>query len=156
MDLIDRCLAGEEAAFEALYRQYARLVYHTAFLMLNNPQDTDDVLQEVFIRVFRHLGTYDPARGGFTTWLHRITVNVCLKCINQPSIISTPLTESVSTGENAQEQVDIRFDARQRVRRLLTSLSPDFRAVVVLRFYSALTYTLKFCDERVKTDPKAH
>lgn len=140
MDLIKRCLAGEEAAFEALYQQYARLVYHTAFLMLNHPQDTDDVLQEVFIRVFRHLDTYDPTRGAFSTWLHRITVNVCLKRVNRPNVLSTPLDDSVAAGEHAQEQVDARFDARQRVRRLLASLSPEFRAVVVLRFYGGLAY----------------
>ncbi len=140
MDLINRCLAGEEAAFEALYRQYERLVYHTAFLMLNHPQDTDDVLQEVFIRVFRHLNTYDPARGAFSTWLHRITVNVCLKRINRSGVLSTPLDESIPTGENPHEQIDSRFDARQRVQRLLSSLAPDFRAVVVLRFYSGLSY----------------
>jgi RNA polymerase sigma-70 factor (ECF subfamily) len=138
MDSIERCLAGEEGAFEALYQQYARLVYHTAYLMLDNPQDADDVLQEVFIRVFRYLDTYDPARGAFTTWLHRITTNVCLRHLDRSPAPSIPLPESL--GHSTREAVDAQIDARQRVRQMLSGLAPPFRVVVVLRFYGALSY----------------
>ena len=138
MDLVKRCLAGEESAFDALYQQYARLVYHTAYLMLEHPQDADDVLQEVFIRVFQHLGTYDPARGALSTWLHRITVNVCLRHTDQPFVPLVPLTDSIV--EQTQEHMDTTLDARQRIQYLLGSLAPPFRVVVVLRFYSALSY----------------
>jgi RNA polymerase sigma-70 factor (ECF subfamily) len=138
MDSIERCLAGEEGAFEVLYQQYARLVYHAAYLMLDNPQDADDVLQEVFIRAFRYLKTYDPARGAFTTWLHRIAVNVCLRHMSQPPAPSIPLPEAA--GQGTREAVDARLDARQRVQRMLASLAPPFRVVVVLRFYGALSY----------------
>jgi RNA polymerase sigma-70 factor (ECF subfamily) len=138
MDSIERCLAGEEGAFEALYEQYARLVYQTAYLMLDHPQDADDVLQEVFIRVFRHLDTYDPARGAFTTWLHRITTNVCLRHMDRSPAPSIPLSDS--TGRSTREAIDAQIDARQRVQGMLSSLAPPFRVVVVLRFYGALTY----------------
>jgi len=138
MDVIERCLAGEEEAFEALYQQYARLVYHTAHLVLDDPQDADDVLQEVFIRVFRYLGSYDPAQGAFTTWLHRITVNVCLRHMDQSPASAIPLSDSI--GRSTRETVDARIDARQRVQGMLGGLAPPFRVVVVLRFYDALSY----------------
>ncbi|MBN1429235.1 MAG: RNA polymerase sigma factor [Anaerolineae bacterium] len=139
MDLVKHCLAGEEAAFDALYRQYARLVYHTAYLMLDHPQDADDVLQEVFLRVFQHLDTYDPAKGALSTWLHRITVNVYLRHIEHPGVPSVPLTDSLVGA--TQEPVDAALDNRQRLQQLLSELEPAFRAVVVLRFYSALSYS---------------
>lgn len=139
MDLIKRCLTGEEAAFEALYQQYARLVYHTAYLMLDRQEDADDVLQEVFIRAFKHLGTYNPAKGEFTTWLHRITVNVCLRHINRPAVLTSPLVDQAVA--QSPELADAGLDDRQRLEQLLAGLEPAFRAVVVLRFYSNLSYS---------------
>jgi RNA polymerase sigma-70 factor (ECF subfamily) len=138
MDLVKRCLNGEEAAFDALYRQYARLVYHTAYLLLGHSQDADDALQEVFLRAFRHLATYDSTRGALSTWLYRITVNVCLKHLGQPAVPAVVLTDSIV--EHTGGHMDAGLEARLRVQQMLSALAPPFRAVVVLRFYGALSY----------------
>ena len=78
MDLIHRCQAGDEEAFAALFHKHKNLVYKTACLMLGSADEAEDVLQEVFLRVHKSLYTFQPSKGAFTTWLHRITVNHCL------------------------------------------------------------------------------
>lgn len=62
-DLIRRSLLGEQAAFEEIFQQYKNLVYKTAYLMLGNTQDAEDVLQLVFIKVYTALASYDTGRG---------------------------------------------------------------------------------------------
>jgi len=78
MDLIQRSQSGDEQAFAALFHQYKNLVYKTAYLILGDAHEAEDVLQEVFIKVYRSLHTFQPKKGAFTTWLYRITINHCL------------------------------------------------------------------------------
>ncbi|MBN1430012.1 MAG: RNA polymerase sigma factor [Anaerolineae bacterium] len=142
MDLIRRCKAGDQEAFAKLYDQYKLLVYRAANLMLNDPQDAEDVLQDVFVRVYRSLASYDRSKGAFTTWLHRITVNTCLNRhrdrgrrprllrfgdIDQEQAIRTPsFVEGI-----AEDQV---------LRQALDGLSDKLRVVVILHYGLEMSY----------------
>ncbi len=142
--LIRRSLAGDESAFAALFHQYKNLVFKTAFLMLGNAGEAEDVLQEVFLEVHRSLSSYQASKGAFSTWLHRITVNDCISWqrkwrrgwrrgfMNLASLSHYPEV-SVSGHEQTTEDID-------SVRRALGSISNKLRAVVVLRFYWDLSY----------------
>ncbi len=142
MNLISRTLAGDNNAFATLFEQHKNLVYKTAFLMLGNPQDAEDVLQEVFIQVYRSLSTYDPAKGAFTTWLHRITTNTCLNWHRgrkrRPSSVSmnrvdpSRLVEPSSPVRKAAEDMD--------VQEALHHLSDRLRVTIVLRYGWDMTY----------------
>ena len=115
MDLIRRSLAGDEGAFSELFHQYKNLVYKTAYLILDNPNDAEDVLQEVFVQVHKSLSTYQPSKGAFSTWLYRITIN------------HTSLLESQLAEEEATQQA-------------LGQLSEKLRTVLILRYYWELSY----------------
>ena len=78
MDVIQRSQRGDGDVFAELFHQHKNLVYRTVYLITGSAQEADDILQEVFIRVHRSLNTYDMSKGAFTTWLYRITVNLCL------------------------------------------------------------------------------
>ena len=93
LTLIRRCQAGDTEAFASLFETYKNLVFHTAYLILDNRVDAEDVLQEVFVQVYRSLETYDPARGAFTTWLYRITVNRCINFRRRRSFFNHSLEE---------------------------------------------------------------
>ena len=69
---------GDMAAFEALFWQNEKQVFRTAYLMSGSKQEAEDILQEVFLSVWRFRETFDPAKARLTTWLNRITVNECL------------------------------------------------------------------------------
>src|SRR5437879_10617061 len=70
--------AGDAAAFEFLYQLHSRRVYALCLRMVNNPADAEDLMQEAFLQLFRKIGTV-RGQSAFSTWLHRMTVNVVLK-----------------------------------------------------------------------------
>ncbi len=140
MDLIRRCQAGDEEAFAALFHRYKDLVYRVAYLMLDSADEAEDVLQEVFLQVYRSLSTFEPSRGAITTWLYRITVNHCLsrqrkrrfRILRLESVPPLALTEPLSFPDQLEEE-----DA---IRQALNRLSGKLRIVVVLRYYLGLSY----------------
>jgi RNA polymerase sigma-70 factor (ECF subfamily) len=135
MDVIQRCQAGDERAFARLFDDYKNLVYRTAYLMLSNEQDAEDVLQEVFLAVYRSLDSYDRSKGAFTTWLHRITVNRCLNRRRKRRPL--PLDRETAGREPSPERL---VEADEAVRQALSHLSDKLRVVVVLRYYWGLPY----------------
>lgn len=150
--LIRRSQAGDQEAFGLLFEKYKNLVYRTTYLTLGTAADAEDILQEVFLQVYRSLDGYDPARGAFSTWLYRITVNRCLNWRRR-----RPLTDSLE--EIAEEALDgpmasagsaglagswgtraESYAEDDSVRRALDRLSRKLRVVVILRHYWDLSY----------------
>ena len=70
---------GDMNAFETVFRQYEKLVFKNAYLITGRKEEAEDVLQQVFISVWKSRNTFDSNKGKITTWLHRITVNECMK-----------------------------------------------------------------------------
>lgn len=145
MDIIQRSQAGDETAFAALFDKYKNLVYRTAYLMLGDTQEAEDALQEVFLRVYRSLDTYDPSRGAFTTWLHQITVNHCLNQLRKRRPPGAD-EDSVPWGElplergEAQPSPSDLIESSDEIWQSLRRLSGKLRAVIVLRYYWDLPY----------------
>ena len=73
--LIRRVAAGDDRALEGLYDRYAGLVYGTGTRYLGERGAAEDLVQDVFLSVWRNAGTYDPSRASFSTWIYRITRN---------------------------------------------------------------------------------
>jgi RNA polymerase sigma-70 factor (ECF subfamily) len=78
--LVERAQAGDRAAFTELVRRHQRRAYRTAFHVVGHHGDADDCVQEAFVRAYRGLKAFDR-RADFSTWLHRIVVNVALNLI---------------------------------------------------------------------------
>jgi RNA polymerase sigma-70 factor (ECF subfamily) len=140
MDVIERSQAGDERAFAELFRQYKNLVYKTAYLMLDEPQEAEDALQEVFLRVHRSLGSYRPSKGAFTTWLHRITVNHCINRTRKRGLRFLRIAQVHPGDMLNQPSPEGRLDDKDAVVQAMRGLSVKLRAVVVLRYYWDMTY----------------
>ena len=74
-ELLNRCLTGEDSAWEALLRSYTRKIYNLCYRFTGRVEEAQDLTQEVFIKVFQTLKSYDAAQGSFSTWLHRVARN---------------------------------------------------------------------------------
>ncbi len=135
--LIRRCQAGDEDAFAQIFEGYKNLVFHTAFLMVNSTDEAEDILQDVFIQVYRSLNSYDPTKGAFTTWLYRITVNMCL---NRRRHWTFSVARLDDIHERNLPRVSIEDESHTEIPQALNKLSVKLRAVVVLRFYFELSY----------------
>lgn len=137
--LVRRSRAGDGEAFGLLFEQYKNLVYRTAFLIVGTAADAEDILQEVFLQVYRALDTYDPARGSFGTSIHRITVNCCLNWRR-----GRRPTDRLEGREDRAESLvclpDEGLANRDSVHRALSILSHKLRVVVVLRYYWDFSY----------------
>src|SRR6516164_3776401 len=78
LQLIERCLSGEEAAWEDLVKVHTRRVYAICFRFTSSNQEAQDLTQEVFLRVFRSLKSFRAGEGSFTVWLSRLTRNLLI------------------------------------------------------------------------------
>lgn len=136
-ELIERTLAGDQRAFEEIFESHKNLVYKAAFLILNDVEEAEDALQEVFLKAYRALGTFDPSKGAFTTWLYRITVNHCLS--QRRKFIRFLGSRESKTGLEASF-LDREVGEADALRDALSRLGPKLRAVLVLRFFLDLSY----------------
>lgn len=133
--LVDRARRGDRAAFSELFRRHASMVSALAYRMLGRTPDLEDVVQEVFIQVHRSLGDF-RGQAKFSTWLHRIAVNVVL--MHRRRARSRPVLASAEEGGEAPDSSwspDKDLARQQRVEafhRLLDKLSDKKREVFVL------------------------
>ena len=135
--LIKRCRAGERAAEEEFFARYRRQIAANLYRVLNDNRELDDLVQEVFVIAFRGL---DRFRGDakLSTWLYRICVNVALGRIRKktrkppPLLMSEPVGDRVELSPETPEQSLQRRRTRERVHRILNTLSPKKRIVLFL------------------------
>ncbi|MEP9392153.1 MULTISPECIES: RNA polymerase sigma factor SigE [Gordonia] len=129
-------------SWDELVREHADRVYRLAYRLSGNQHDAEDLTQETFIRVFRSLSNYRP--GTFEGWLHRITTNLFLDMVRRRSKIRMEaLPEEydrvpADTPDPQQVYADAYLDAD--LQAALDSLSPEFRAAVVLCDIEGLSY----------------
>src|SRR5262245_61368590 len=76
-ELIARCLAGDQEAWEAIVRQYRRKVFNLAYKFVGRHDEAEDLTQDIFLKVFRSLSTFDR-RANFQTWLISVARNLCI------------------------------------------------------------------------------
>jgi RNA polymerase sigma-70 factor, ECF subfamily len=146
-ELIARSLAGDEDAFEALYHGYAPGVYRLAYSILLNVQDAEEVVQDVFVYVYRKLANFDPARGAWRTWLYTITVSRCRNKRRRKWLPTVLLSHLVGQGyepsgprQEMPEAAAARQDVRDALAQALGTLSRTQREAVALRYGQGFTY----------------
>jgi RNA polymerase sigma-70 factor (ECF subfamily) len=122
-------------AFDELVSAHQARVYALAYRIMGNPEDASDVQQETFVRAWRSLGKFRKD-AEFSTWLHRITVNLCISMKRRKDYQSTePLCEdrlsaSVDSGGIACLE---KTDVATTVRKVMAALPAHYRALLVLR-----------------------
>src|SRR5271165_7276601 len=84
---------GDAGAFEQLYRLHSRRVYALCLRMVGNPAEAEDLTQDAFLQLFRKIGTF-RGESAFSTWLHRLSVNVVLMKLRKKSLPVTSLEET--------------------------------------------------------------
>jgi RNA polymerase sigma-70 factor (ECF subfamily) len=142
---MEKWQTGDMGAFEALFRQHERLVFRTAYLITGNREVSEDILQEVFLSVWKSRHTYDPDKGKLTTWLHRITVNECSRKKAGKPLPAISLEEKgvdlpEMKHESQPEEVVITRMEYDRLLRAMNALDTKHRSVLVLRYFNDLSY----------------
>ena len=134
-----RCQVGEEAAFEALFERYnGRLLYYLR-RMIGTTGQAEDVLQTVWLKVIRKIGSLEEPRA-LRTWLYRIAHNEAVQQLRKGGR-EVALEDEEEVLEAAAEEEDSRPLDTARVNVALDEISSEHRAVLTLRFMDDLSYT---------------
>ncbi len=138
-DMIRAAKSGDLAAFDAVVRQYERLVLATALRLLGNLPDAQDVSQEVFLKLYRNLGKLQEERN-LSGWLYRVTVNACHD-LRRRKPASVPIEDAAELASlDADPQRSTTDAERGRALALSLRMLPEKeRAALVLRDLEGLT-----------------
>ena len=137
-ELIRRYLSGDRSAFGHLVERHQQRVYNLTYRMLGRPEDASDATQDAFVACMQKLSSFRGA-SAFTTWLHRVTVNICYDALRKRSR-ETPVEEeedrqAAAPGDVADESADA-----VDVQRALLQVPEEFRAVLVLHDVQGVPY----------------
>jgi len=137
-EAIERAKQGDEVAFETLYHLHRRRVYSLCLRMVSNPAQAEDLAQEAFLQLFRKISTF-RGESAFSTWLHRMTVNVVLMQLRKKNLPLVSLEETIETDEESQKKElgadDLKLTGsldRLQLQRAIDRLPPGYKTVFVL------------------------
>jgi RNA polymerase sigma factor (sigma-70 family) len=169
--LVRRCVAGDAAAWEDIVRQYHRRIYNICYRFAGSTDEAEDLTQDVFIKMYKTLNTYDLERGAFMTWVTTITRNLLVDHFRKSKYdrVTDSLDTPVSEHEDAMPLSDRIEDkapapdsriqsreTRETVHHALQKLSPELREAVILRDlqdmdYKEIATVLKIPEGTVKS-----
>jgi RNA polymerase sigma-70 factor, ECF subfamily len=169
--LVRRCVAGDAAAWEEIVRQYHRRIYNVCYRFAGSAEDAEDLSQEVFIKMYRTLASYDVQRGSFNTWVTTVARNLLVDHFRKTkqdrltdSLDATPADDPAGRPladriEDRSAPPDARLRSREAgeaVHQALQKLSPELREAVILRDlqdmdYKEIALVLKVPEGTVKS-----
>jgi RNA polymerase sigma-70 factor (ECF subfamily) len=169
--LVRRCVSGDAAAWQEIVQQYHRRIYNICYRFAGSPDDAADLTQEVFIKMYRTLKTFDGSRASFMTWVTTVTRNLLVDHFRKgkydrvtDSLDATPgnQDEGLTIGDQLEDQradpetsVQAK-EAQKMVHGALQKLSPELREAVILRDlqdmdYKEIAVVLKVPEGTVKS-----
>jgi RNA polymerase sigma-70 factor (ECF subfamily) len=153
--LVRRCIAGDAPAWEEIVQRYHRRIYNICYRFAGTSDDAQDLTQEVFIKMYRTLNTYDVGKGAFMTWVTTITRNLLVDHFRKTK--QDRVTDSLDSAPSEHEDAlplglqiadhskppDLQVQSRETrdaVHHALQKLSPELREAVILRDLQDMDY----------------
>ena len=137
-ELIERAKLGDAQAFQALYDKHRRRVYSLCLRMTANTAEAEDLTQEAFLQLYRKIGTF-RGESAFSTWLHRLSVNVVLMQLRKKSLPVVSLEETTQGEEDTPKKdfgaEDLALAGsidRLQLQKAVDDLPPGYRTIFVL------------------------
>lgn len=149
--LIERSKNGDVSAFEMLIEAYQKKVFNLAYRIIGNYDDANDIAQEAFIRIFRSISGF-RGQSSFSTWIYRITTNVCLDEIRKRKNKSVQyLDDDIQTDDGEMqrqiisddplpEEIAERKELRAVINDSLGELKEEYRIIITLRDIQGMSY----------------
>ncbi len=164
---LDALRAGDRVEFARLVEANYEMIYRLAIRMVNDPQDAEDILQETFLKAYRHLKGFD-GRSRLSTWLYRIATNEALMFLRRKKLDTVSIDETPDMADDDQEPVQIvdwccmpeeemmSSEAKSYLDQAVGKLAPNLRVVFVLRDIQGLdtqevSQVLDLSETAVKT-----
>jgi len=141
IDLVNNCLKGNQDSFTELVGRYKKLVYSVVYNMIRDKEEVNDISQEVFLRIYRALGRYNPEYK-FSTWSVKIATNYCLDVLRKKKIDSMPIDEAVgvSSDIDTPEEQYIKTERSNKIQQAIAELPEKYRLPLILFHQNGLSY----------------
>ncbi len=153
--LVRRCIGGDAAAWEEIVQRHHRRIYNICYRFAGNADDAQDLAQEVFIKMYRTLNSFDAGKGAFMTWVTTITRNLLVDHFRKTK--GDRMTDSLDSAPSEHEDAiplgdriadrslppDAHVQSRETrevVHEALQRLSPELREAVILRDLQDMDY----------------
>jgi RNA polymerase sigma-70 factor (ECF subfamily) len=144
--LIQRCLAGDQIAWEQIVRQHWRKVFNIAYKFTGKHDEAEDLTQDVFLKIFKSLDTFDR-RANFQTWLVSVSRNLCIDHYRSVRKERETIDRDVDAGELSPVAQTVspvaaleHADRVELLKKALDQLPPTLRSAVLLRDIQELSY----------------
>ena len=144
--LIERCLHGDQAAWEAIVRLHRRKVFNIAYKFVGRHDQAEDLTQDVFLKLYKSLETFDR-RANFQTWLVSVSRNLCIdhyrSVRKEREVVNRDVDPADLTPSAPERSAQAELEQRDRVhllRKALDKLPPSLRTAVMLRDIQELSY----------------
>lgn len=150
------CASNSERGFKMLMDAFQKPIYNYIRRLVVSHEDAEDVLQEVFIRVFRHLGQF-RSESSLSTWIYRIATNESLRLLNsrkeEGNIASEEVQEELISKLQASDYIDYENELVVKFQEAILNLPEKQRLVFNLRYYDELEYEeiARILDSKVET-----
>ncbi len=146
--LVERCLSGEETAWEDLVKVHTRRVYAICYRFTGSEHEAQDLTQEVFLRVFRSLKSFRAGEGSFTVWLSRLSRNLLIDHYRRTKLDRAtdsieeqlPMLQEKTAASARTDGLVAGREASELLQEALQKLSPELRETVILRDLEELEY----------------
>jgi RNA polymerase sigma-70 factor (ECF subfamily) len=152
--VVQRCLDGDSLAWTELVKAHHRRVYGLCYRFTGSAQDAEDLTQDVFIKIYGNLGSFDFTRGTFQTWITTLTRNLLVdhfRRTRQQRVTDSmdagwdesdeqPMAHRLSDSGPTQHDRAVQKQIEKMVQEALTKLSPELREAVILRDLQDMDY----------------
>lgn len=147
--LVQQCLQGDHSAWEELVQTHTRRVYNLCYRFTGDRYAAEDLTQDVFVKVFRTLVSYNAAQGAFTAWMTSVTRNLLIdnyrrtkrdRLTDSIDDENAPPVQEKSSAGRRPDQIAEHGELQRQLQTALDKMSPELREAVILRDLQGLDY----------------
>jgi RNA polymerase sigma-70 factor (ECF subfamily) len=139
-ELVTLLAQQSREGFNYLYENYSAVLFGVIKRIIQDEDTARDVLQESFVKIWSHIGTYDPAKGRIYTWMINVTRNTAIDKLRSKGEV---MKAKIHTGENVVDTMSVgrteQSTDRIGLNNLVADLQPEYRAIVHMAYYSGYT-----------------
>ena len=141
-ELMQAVCMGERSAYQTLVKRHLKSISHYAYRLLGNQKDTQDITQEVFLRLWTNAQKWKPEKSKLTTWLHRIAHNLCIDYLRKHGRMQTQDSfddEAADSPSNNEESIGENSDKTKLLREAISALPENQRSALSLCHYQGFS-----------------
>ncbi len=146
--LVERCLQGDDAAWEAVVISHGKRIFNLSYRYTNRREEAEDLTQEILVRVFQNLKSYRSEAGSFQSWVLRVARNLIIDRYRQsrryPQAKGSEELETMNLADNKipnPHRVAEQTEASQFLQNGLQALSPELKEAIILRDLEGIAYS---------------